>query len=117
MRKYFTMDGDIKKGPFSLDELKLEKINTNSPIWFEELDEWVAASELEELEEYFQVKKINNVYKGFAPLSSVIEKFDIVSGFALSLNNNKVGYRNSMSVSILVYGLLIISALIILSKS
>jgi hypothetical protein len=117
MRKYFTKDGDFKKGPFSLDQLKLEKINANSPIWFEELGEWVTAGEVEELEECLQEKNVNNMFTGFATSNNFNQQIDITNNYAIALTNNKVGYRNSMSLSILVYGLLIIAALMILSKS
>jgi hypothetical protein len=118
MRKYFFKDGDIEKGPFSLDQLKLEKINANTPIWFEELGEWVAAGEVEELEEYLQAKKVNNTFfNGFAPSNNFNQQIDTSNNYAIALTNNKVGHRNSMSLSILVYGLLIIAAMMILSKS
>jgi GYF domain 2 len=117
MRKYFTKDGDFKKGPFNLDQLKLEKINTNTPIWFEELGEWVTAGEVEELEECLQAKNVSNMFTGFATSNNFNQQLDINNNYALALSNNKVGYRNSMSLSILVYGLLIIVVLIMLSKS
>ncbi len=117
MRKYFFKDGNIEKGPFTLDQLKLEKIYANSPIWFEELGEWVNAAEVEELEEHLQEKKVNNIFTGFTPSNNFNQQIDITNNYALALTNNKVGHRNSMSLSILVYGLLIIVALIILSKS
>ncbi len=117
MRKYFFKDGNIEKGPFSLEQLKLEKINANSPIWFEELGEWVTAAEVEELEECLQAKNVNSMFTGFATSNNCNRQIDIANNFALALSNNKVGYRNSMSLSILVYGLLIIAVLIMLSKS
>lgn len=117
MRKYFTKDGDFKKGPFSLDQLKLEKINANSPIWFEELGEWVTAGEVEELEECLHAKNVNNMFTGFVTSNNFNQLIDISNNCSITLNSNRVGYRNSMSLSILVYGLLIIATLIILSKS
>jgi hypothetical protein len=117
MRKYFFKDGNIEKGPFTLDQLKLEKINTNSPIFFEELGEWVAAGEVEELEEYLKAKSVNNMFTGFTPSNNFNQQIDTSNNYALALTNNKVGHRNSMSLSILVYGLLIIAALMVLSRS
>jgi hypothetical protein len=116
MRKYFLKDGNIEKGPFSLDELKLENINTNSPIWFEELGEWVSAGEVEELEAYLQAKH-KNIFSGFTASNNFNQQIEPQNNCSIALNDNNLGYRNSMSLSILVYGLLIIAALILLSKS
>ena len=117
MRKYFIKDGDAKKGPFTLEQLKLEKINTNSPIWFEELGEWVTAGEVEELEDYFQGKSITNMFTGFATSNNFNQQIDSSNNYAVALNNHTISHRSPMSLSILVYGLLILAALIILSKS
>jgi hypothetical protein len=117
MRKYFFKDGNIEKGPFTLEQLKLEKIIANSPIWFEELGEWVTAGEVEELEEYLQAKNVNRMFTGLSTSNNFDQQIDITNNYAIALTNNNIGYRNSMSLSILVYGLLIIAALMILSKS
>jgi hypothetical protein len=117
MRKYFFKEGNIEKGPFTLEQLKLEQINSNSPIFFEELGEWVAAGEVEELEEYLQAKNVNNMFTGFANSNNFTQQIDASNNYAIALTSNKLGQRNSMSLSILVYGLLIIAALMLLSKS
>ena len=49
MKKYFYSDGNEKHGPLSLDELKQENIAKDTLIWFEELDDWTPASDLEEM--------------------------------------------------------------------
>lgn len=117
MRKYFFKDGNVEKGPFSLDQLKLENINTNSQIWFEELGEWVTAGEVEELEEHLQKKNTNSIFTGFTPSNNFTQQIETQNNYSIALNNNHIGYRNSKSLSILVYGLLIIAVLMLLSKS
>ncbi len=117
MRKYFIKDGETKKGPYSLEQLKLEKINTNSPIWFEELDQWVSAGELEELEDFLQAKNKNNVFISSTAVNNGNQQLGSPNNYTIALRNNKVGYNNSMSLSILVYGIAILAALLILSKS
>ena len=51
--KYFIAFGDTKKGPFSLEEVKGYKLERNTLIWKEGLDEWRKAEEFEELKSLF----------------------------------------------------------------
>lgn len=53
MKKYFYSDGTNNFGPFSIEELKEEKINRETIIWFKELDEWKKAGAIQELNDLF----------------------------------------------------------------
>ena len=69
MKKYFYSDGNEMHGPLSLDELKQENISKDTLIWFEGLEDWIPASDLEEmipiLESHSQIKyfAVSNVEK------------------------------------------------------
>jgi len=56
MKKYFYSDGKEKHGPLSLDELKQENIANDTLIWFEGLDDWRPANELEEMKPILELK-------------------------------------------------------------
>lgn len=49
MKKYFYSDGNEKNGPLSLDELKQENISKETLIWFEGLDDWKPAGDLDDM--------------------------------------------------------------------
>lgn len=49
MKKYFYSNGKEKNGPFTLDELKDQGINTLTLIWFEGLSDWKPAKDIEEM--------------------------------------------------------------------
>lgn len=49
MKKYFYSDGNEKHGPVSLDELKQENITNDTLIWFQGLNEWTPAKNLDEM--------------------------------------------------------------------
>ncbi|CAM3545568.1 DUF4339 domain-containing protein [Flavobacterium gelidilacus] len=53
MKKYFLNDGTENKGPFDIEELKLHKITRTTKVWFEGLEEWQNAEEIEELKIIF----------------------------------------------------------------
>ena len=55
MKKYFYSNGKEKQGPFSFEELKNENINKSTLIWYEGLEDWKPAGEIQELEEILQL--------------------------------------------------------------
>jgi uncharacterized membrane protein YhaH (DUF805 family) len=56
MKKYFYSDGKEKHGPLSLDELKHENITKQTLIWFEGLDDWTQAGELDEMKPILELQ-------------------------------------------------------------
>ncbi|MFO7574244.1 MAG: CD225/dispanin family protein [Bacteroidales bacterium] len=55
MQKYFYLEGNVKLGPLTLDELKKRNINRETPVWCHPMPTWKPAGELPELEEMFSM--------------------------------------------------------------
>lgn len=53
MKKYYIHNGTDQKGPYDSEDLKAEHITENTPVWFEDLDDWTNASEIDELKHLF----------------------------------------------------------------
>lgn len=53
MKKYFYFDGHKKIGPLCLDELN---ISSNTLIWFEGLDDWTPARNIEEMKPILELQ-------------------------------------------------------------
>jgi len=51
--KYYLHDGDERRGPFSLAQLKTKSITKDTPIWREGLEDWTKAGMLDELSSLF----------------------------------------------------------------
>lgn len=49
MKQYYLLEGDSQIGPFTLDQLKTQKITPSTPIWFEGLSEWTTVANMSEL--------------------------------------------------------------------
>lgn len=49
MKKYYLYINDEQQGPFNIEELKNKKINRNTKVWFEGLEDWKNAEDIEEL--------------------------------------------------------------------
>ena len=65
MKKYFLHNGTESSGPFSFDELRTLKITKTTPVWFEGMEKWKYAGDIEELYELvaitpppFQVEEV-----------------------------------------------------------
>lgn len=56
MKKYFYSDGKEKHGPLSLEELKHEDISKDTLVWFEGLDDWRPAQDLDDLKPILELK-------------------------------------------------------------
>lgn len=54
MRQYFTTDGDRNFGPFTLEELKNQELKPDTKVWYNGLENWTPASQLEELKPLFE---------------------------------------------------------------
>ena len=51
--KYFIVEANQKKGPFKFDELLDQNLKEDTLIWYKGLKNWKVASEVEELNNYF----------------------------------------------------------------
>ena len=49
MRKYFIHNGETENGPFDIEQLKSMQIKSEMPIWYEGLQNWTVAGNVEEL--------------------------------------------------------------------
>jgi hypothetical protein len=53
MNEYYIHNGTSQEGPFDLERLKQLGINKETPIWYEGLQGWTTAGEVESLSELF----------------------------------------------------------------
>ena len=49
MKQYYIHDGQNQQGPFNLEELLDKGVTINTPIWFEGINDWTAAGQIEEI--------------------------------------------------------------------
>jgi preprotein translocase subunit SecG len=53
MRTYYINNGNENGGPFKLEELKNQQIKENTLVWYQGMDEWKHASDLEDFKPFF----------------------------------------------------------------
>lgn len=49
MRKYFIHNGQSEIGPFDFEQLKTMQLKNETPVWFEGLQNWTTANNIDEL--------------------------------------------------------------------
>ncbi len=54
MRQYYYTDGTDRFGPLSIEDLKTKDIKSNTFVWYEGLESWIAASQVPELKTIFE---------------------------------------------------------------
>lgn len=54
MKKYYVHDGEQQKGPFDIDELKSQNLKPTTMVWFEGMQDWKAAKDVDELNQLFK---------------------------------------------------------------
>jgi hypothetical protein len=59
MKKYFYSNGQEKEGPISLEEIKNEDIKVDTLIWFEGLNDWTPAIEIDEIKSILELNPPN----------------------------------------------------------
>ena len=53
MKKYYTHNGVSQEGPFTIDEIKAKQISRDAMIWYEGMETWTKAGDIEELKSVF----------------------------------------------------------------
>ncbi|MDR0754014.1 MAG: CD225/dispanin family protein [Prevotellaceae bacterium] len=109
MKKYFYSDGSNSFGPFTLEELKEQSINRETPVWFQGLSEWKKAGDIAELNEIFKFvpptitkpnlyskKMENNTQNQFPPKTWLLES--ILTTLLCCLPFGIVGIVNAAKV-------------------
>lgn len=85
MTKYYFHNGEKQLGAFDKEELKKYKINKDTPVWYDELDEWTTAGKVEELRDIlekepptFNPSKIDSIEDNDLNSESFLKKYRFI---------------------------------------
>jgi hypothetical protein len=53
LRQYYIHDGQMEKGPFDFEQLKSQSLKKETPVWYDGLENWAMAGNVDELQEFF----------------------------------------------------------------
>jgi len=116
MRRYYIHDGQMEKGPFDFEELKSQSLSKETPVWYESLDKWAIAGNLDELKEYFNKKSTpppfpGTIVKKELSGNGVMNRHEILNSFS-DAEEIYPQYKKS-SLALLVIIFIIITIIII----
>ena len=66
MRKYFIHNGESENGPFDSEQLKTMQIKSETPIWYEGLQNWTIAGNVDELKSIIPTTSTPPKFENFA---------------------------------------------------
>ena len=119
MKQYFIHDGQSEKGPLNIEQLKLETLKKETPIWYEGLENWVKAGEVEELKNLFAITP-PPLIKAIPPKTETAPKVGQTQNSLPHqqpiITNNK-SYKTEIITSIAIVAIGIISWLVYQNKS
>ena len=70
MRKYFIHNGETENGPFDIEQLKSMQIKSETPIWYEGLQNWTIAGNVEDLKSIIISTSTPPKFENFAQQNS-----------------------------------------------
>lgn len=70
MRKYFIYNGQSEIGPFDFEQLKTIQLKNETPIWYEGLQNWTTANNIEELKSIIYSNVSPPKFENFAQQNS-----------------------------------------------
>lgn len=76
MRDYYLHNGFEQLGPFTIDELKEQNINKETPVWYKGLARWTAAENIDEIKGILNVLPQSTMIQHSFPKEKPFEKED-----------------------------------------
>ncbi|MCW1149166.1 GYF domain-containing protein [Flavobacterium lacisediminis] len=78
MKTFFLFIDDEQQGPFNLEELKTKKITRTTKVWYEGLEDWKNAEEIEELKSLFvSVPPPIKTFKTPPPIKKPLQEIEV----------------------------------------
>ena len=106
MKKYFIHNGLNEQGPLDIEQLKLEPLKKETPIWYDGLQNWTTVGEIDELKFLFVTKPSPPPF--VKPTPPKYQEPSISS----SINTLKLPKNKSLLFPIIIGGLILIGGII-----
>lgn len=106
MKQFFIHNGQNEEGPFNIEQLKLQVLKKETPIWYEGLEDWTTASEIEEIK-YLFIPKLTP-----PPLvKPVPPKIQQQTYTSASIDNTQSTKKKSLLVTIVIGSIVLIGSI------
>lgn len=122
MKKYFLHNGSVQEGPFSIDELRQKNINSFTNVWYEGIENWTKAENIDELKSILSklpppLKKTGMIQETIEKSKNVLSK-DLINEIENKLpNENKKKFFKWSVVILTLIGIIAIISFAIQKSS
>ena len=107
MKQYFIHNGQNEQGPLDIEQLKLQPLKQDTPIWHEGLKHWTTASEIEEIKFIFTTKTSPPPF-----VKSTPPKYQETSSISSNIDTLELPKKKSILFSIIIGCVIIIGGII-----
>lgn len=113
MRKYFIHNVETENGPFDIEQLKTMQIKSETPIWYEGLQNWTIAGNVDELKSIIVSSSTPPKFENFSQQNANINP-PIYSKTNFANNQNVIPKKNKTLRNVLIgVGLLVLTLILI----
>ena len=112
MTQYFIHNGQNEKGPLDIEQLKLESLKQDTPIWYEGLESWTTAGQVEELKFLFSVKPTPPPLIKTPPPVATLPKVEPISYSTPIQNESEPTSKKSLKIPLIIAALIVVIAVI-----
>ena len=119
MRKYFIHNGETENGPFDIEQLKSMQIKNETPIWYEGIQNWTIAGNVEELKSIIISTSTPPKFENFSQQNTNINppKFNQTQQKEIEKEPKKKNILGSILFGIGVVGAIFIVGILIFGSS
>jgi len=111
MNQFFIHDGVTEKGPLNIEQLKMEVLKNNTPVWFEGLENWTTIEEVEELRSLIIHTNTPPPFKkNNTPLSYINSFSDYPSGSEVKY---EAAPKKSFKLPLILTGIIFLTVIVI----
>jgi hypothetical protein len=112
MRQYFIQNGQNEEGPFDLEQLKLQTLKKDTPIWYEGLESWTTVGEIEELKSIFISKLTPPPFVKPTEVKATPPKTEQTSYASTSYEEAFPTKKRSLLVPLIIGGVIVVSGIV-----
>lgn len=101
MKKYFIHNGQSEIGPFDFEQLKTMQLKNETPVWFEGLQNWTTANNIDELKTIISCTTLPPKFENFIQQNSNINP-PLFSKPIYENNQNNIPKKNKTLRNVLI---------------
>ena len=106
MNQYYIHDGQIEKGPFDFEQLKSQSLSKETLVWYEGLENWAVAGNVDKLQELFIRKTTPPALPKLFEKNSASRE-EVLNSFTVAREIASPPQKKSLVIPILIFVIIV----------